>query len=181
MDLFRKGIEERANKDLSSSRIFREIKQLGYTGGKTILGTAVREIKAQKPFQKNRQVKRRFETSAGHEMQIDWSPGTVLIGGEPTKIHVLGVLLCYSRKVFYAIYRGERQKILLEGLSEAFQYFQGVAIRCVFDNMSTVVLGRIGRERLPNWTPGFIEFAEYYGFTPFLCRVAEPNRKGYVK
>lgn len=44
--------------------------------------------------------------------------------------------------------------------------------------MSTVVLGRIGADRKPLWHPRFLDFSRHYGFEPFLCAVADPDRKG---
>jgi hypothetical protein len=45
--------------------------------------------------------------------------------------------------------------------------------------MATVVLGRAGGK--PIWNPGFLEFARHYGFTPWPCRVKDPNRKGKIE
>jgi hypothetical protein len=86
--------------------------------------------------------------------------------------------LAYSRKIHAHFYRNERQATLLEGLTRAFSAFEGVATRIVFDNMATVVLGRIGANGRPIWHPRFLEFAHYYGFEPFACRVRDPDRKG---
>jgi len=163
---------------LTATRILREIKALGYSGGKTILSEMVSSLRSQAPLQKRKQVKRRFETPVGLELQVDWSPGSVLIANKLVDIHVLGMVLCSSRKVFYSIHRNEQMSTLLEGLATGFEYFGGCTVRCVFDNMTTIVLGRIGRDRKPIWNPRFIEFVRYYGFEPFLCAVRDPNRKG---
>ncbi|EKD37496.1 MAG: hypothetical protein ACD_75C01107G0005, partial [uncultured bacterium] len=58
------------------------------------------------------------------------------------------------------------------------EYFQGAALRVIFDNMATAVLGRIGTDRRPLWNPRLLEFARYYGFTPVACAVRDPDRKG---
>lgn len=178
LDAFREEITKRVEKGLTASRILREIKELGFQGGRTILTAEVRRLRAQAPLVRRRRIKRRFETGMGVESQIDWSPGTVDIAGKPTKIHVLGIVLGHCRKLFYGIYRNEREPILLEGLAAGFQYFDGVTTRCVFDNMSTVVLGKIGRDRQPIWNQRFLEFSRHYGFEPFLCAVRDPDRKG---
>lgn len=83
-----------------------------------------------------------------------------------------------SRKLFYSIFRDERQSRLLEGLVQGFTYYGGTALRCVFDNMSSVVLARIGADRKPLWHQRFLDFARHYGFEPYLCAVADPDRKG---
>ena len=175
---FQEALAERVAKNLTATRILRELKELGYQGGRTILAEEVSRLRAQLPLQKRQEIKRRFETPVGLEIQVDWSPGTVDINGVITKIHVLGMILSHCRKLFYAIYREERLPTLLEGLATGFEYFRGVTVRCVFDNMSTVVLGRVSRERKPIWNPRFLDFARHYGFEPYLCAVRDPNRKG---
>jgi transposase len=174
---FRERIKEKVGKGLTVTRIQREIRELGYQGSRTILAKAVRELRAQLPSQAKK-AKRRFETRPGKEMQIDWSVYTVTIAGKPVRVHALGVLLCYSRKLFLNFYKDERQSTLLEGLVTAFAYFMGCAARVVLDNMATAVLGRIGPKKKPIWHPRFRDFFKYYGFKAFACKVKDPNRKG---
>lgn len=181
LEPFRESLVECVAKGLTATRILREIKDLGYRGGRTILAEEVSRLRAQTPLSNRRQIKRRFELPIALECQVDWSPGTVIIAGKPTKIHVLGIILAYCRKLFYGIYREERLPILLEGLATGFSYFDGVTLRCVFDNMSTIVLGRIGRDRKPIWNQRFIDFSRHYGFEPYLCAVRDPDRKGRIE
>jgi transposase len=175
---FAEAIVPRVQQGLTTTRILREIRALGYQGGRTILAKRVATLKAQITLAPTRPVKRRFETRAGEEMQIDWSPFTVPIGGRPTKVHALSCLLCYSRKLYLRFFRDERQPTLLEGLTDAFAYFDGCTLRVVLDNMATAVLGRVGAERQPLWHPRFLECARHYGFTPIACAVRDPDRKG---
>jgi len=175
---FRTQIEELVDKDLTTTRILREIRALGYSGGRTILAKHVEKLRIRKDLVPNKQVKRRFETKPGEEMQIDWSPYQVKIGGRLTKVRAFGCLLCYSRKLFIAFFKDERRSTLLEALARAFEYFGGCTLRVVLDNMSTAVLGRIGPNREPLWDPRFLDFAKHYGFEPFACAVADPDRKG---
>ena len=44
--------------------------------------------------------------------------------------------------------------------------------------MATVVLGTVGKDRKPLWHPRFLEFTRHYGYEPYLCKVADPDRKG---
>jgi transposase len=178
LDRFREQIELRVQKQLTTTRILRELREQCYTGGRSILSRHVRSLRAQLRIGPRPQIKRRFETAPGQEMQIDWSPYTVPIGGRPTAVHALGCLLCASRKLYLRFYRDERQATLLEGLASAFEYFDGVAFRVVLDNMATAVLGRIGPNRKPLWHPRFLELTQHYGFEPFACQVRDPDRKG---
>ena len=174
LDPFRTTIKEKAHKGLTVTRILREIREQGYSGGRSILAEHVRALRASEGLQPQRTVKRRFETRPGEEMQIDWSP----FRGRPTTVHVLGCLLCASRKLWCHAYRNERQSTLLEALSTAFQYFGGCCLRVVLDNMATAVLAHYGPDGNPIWHPTFLDFARHYGFQPFACAIRDADRKG---
>lgn len=178
LEPFLAHIEELVKKHLTTRRILRDIQAIGYTGGRTILAERVRQIKSRLTLAPHRDVTCRFETPRGQEMQIDWSPYLVLIAGRLVKVHALGCLLAFCRKLSLRFFRDERESTLLEGLACAFRDFDGVALRVVLDNMATAVLGRIGSERKPLWHPRFLDFARHYGFTPYACAVRDPNRKG---
>jgi len=178
LDPFRETIEEKVTKELTVSRILREIRELGYMGGRSILAEHVRTLRTKQGLRPHKTVKRRFETRPGEEMQIDWSPFRVPIGGVIRIIHVLGCLLCASRKLWVHAYRNERQPTLLEALASAFQYFQGCCLRLVVDNMATAVLAHYGPDGKPIWHPHFLDFARHYGFEPFACAVGDADRKG---
>jgi transposase len=176
LDPFRELIRQKVDRNLTLTRILREIREAGYSGGRTILSAYVRSIRS--PLVPSRSAKRRFETGPAEELQVDWSLYTVPIACEPVRVHALSCVLAYSRKAHVRFYRDERESTLLEGLTLAFEAFGGVALRAVFDNMSTVVLGRIGPNHKPLWHPRFLDFARYYGFEPFACKVRDPDRKG---
>ncbi len=174
---YAEAIAERVGKGLTSSRILREIRALGYQGGRTILASHVHRLRATLALPPKPKVKRRFETGPGKEMQIDWSPYTVPIGGRPTRIHAFGCLLCFSRKLFVRCFRDERQSSLLEGLASSFEYFDGSAADLVLDNMATAVLGRLEHGDVL-WHQRFTDFTAHYGPHPFACRIRDPDRKG---
>jgi transposase len=173
-------IVAKVRQHLTTSRILRELAAQGYKGGRTILAERVHQLRAQLTLAAPGRptTKRRFETGPGVEMQLDWTPYQIMIANRPMKVHVLGCLLCHSRKLFIRCYRDERQSTLLEGLASAFLYFEGVTQRLVLDNMATAVLGRIGPGRKPLWHDTFRDFARHYGMDPFACRVRDPDRKG---
>ena len=175
---FQMLIDEKVRQGLTTSRILREIRATGYQGGRTILADQVRQLRASVGHSPHQSVKRRFETSAGVEMQIDWSPYLLPVGSRTQKVHALGCLLCHSRKLFVHCFADERQPTLLEGLAMAFEYFQGAAHRVGLDNMATAVLGRYQPDGEILWHPRFADFARHYGFKPVACKPRDPNRKG---
>lgn len=179
LDSFRETIKEKVAKSLTVSRILREIREQGYQGGRTILADYIREIRA--PLAPKKKVRRRFETAPGEEIQVDWSPYQVSLGGRQRTVHAFGAVLAYSRKAFIRFFFDERQSTLLEAHLQAFADFGGVTQRVVYDRMATVVLGTIGRDHKPLWHPRFLDFARHHGYDPFLCRVRDPDRKGEIE
>lgn len=183
LDPYRERTRVLVGDGLTASRILRELRgedpAKGYQGGKTILVDYVRRLRSEiAPVTKKKKKRRRFETSPGEEAQLDWSPYDVSIGGVLVRVHALGVLLCWSRKLYLGFFRDEKQSSLLEGLAEAFEYFEGVTDRAVLDNMATAVCGRIGPDRKVLWNPRFAEFTEHTGFDAFACLPGDPDRKG---
>lgn len=176
LEPFRETIQDKAKKGLTTTRILREIRELGYTGGRTILNEYVRSVRA--PLAPKKRAKRRFETRPGQETQVDWTVYTVRIDHRAVRVHALATMLCYSRMGHVHFYPNERESTLLEGLTQSFEAFGGVTLRVVFDSMATVVLGRVGRDRKPLWHPRLLDYSRHYGFEPFLCRVRDPDRKG---
>lgn len=180
LDPYREEIKERVANGLTSTRILREIQKLGYEGGRSILTDYVREVRGPIVVS-SRKITRRFETEPGVEAQVDWSPYRIPIGGKPTTVRALAVVLGSSRYAFLRFFLNEKLPALLEGLEGAFRFFQGVPRECLFDNMATVVCGRVGKDRAPLWNEGLLPFAQHYGFEPKLCRVRHPDRKGEVE
>jgi transposase len=175
LDPFRETVREKVAQRLTLTRVLREIREQGYKGSRTILADYVRTLPGTPA---PGVAKRRFETPPGEELQVDWSIFTVMIAGVLCCVHALGCVLAYSRYLHLRFYRNERQSTLLEGLARAFEDMGGVALRLVFDNMATVVLGRVGRNRTVLWHPRLLDFARHYAFEPFACRVRHPDRKG---
>jgi len=170
-------IARKVRQGLTGARILREIGEKGYTGGRTILLDHLRKLRG--PSRASRRTYRRFETTPAQEAQVDWSPYQVEIAGRTRTVHCFSMLLCYSRQLFIQFHREERLPTLLAAHVDAFHFFQGVARRIVYDNMTTVTLGRRGKEII--WNREFLEFAKHYMFEPRLCRPRDPNRKGKVE
>lgn len=179
---FLEPIKQRALQGLTTSRILRELRELGFRGKRTILAQHVQQLRTQHALASpKKKVKRRFETDPAREMQADWSPFRLLIGGQSVLAYALTVILCHCRKLFVAYFRDEKQHSLLEGLARAFEYFDGCAVDLVVDNMATAVLGRVGPDRKPLWHPAFAQFARHYAFNPVACVVRDPDRKGKIE
>ena len=67
LDPFKERIREKMDKNLTVSRILREITEQGYTGGRSILAKHIRENTVAPPPKKR--VWRRFETAPGEDYE----------------------------------------------------------------------------------------------------------------
>ena len=61
----------------------------------------------------------------------------------------------------------------------AFRFFGGIPKKCLYDNLKSVCLSRLGSDI--RFNPTFMEFAGACLFEPKLCRPAHGNEKGKVE
>jgi len=112
-------------KHLKASRILKDIKSRGYKGTQYALYAYIREFL--KPIQNDvtkatPSAFMRYETVAGEQMQYDWSPYTVQIGGNSVKINVHQTILGFSRYKFYDVSLYVTASDVYTALEESFYF-----------------------------------------------------------
>lgn len=117
---------------------------------------------------------------AAESMEVDFGESWALIGERVRKVRFFVAVLPYSNVYFAKAYPVERLECLMDGLSEAFEYFGGVPERVVFDNTSLAVKKVLsGRDR--ELTEGFDGFRGAYPFAAEFCAPAKGWEKGSVE
>lgn len=81
----------------------------------------------------------RFETPPGRQLQIDFGQRRIAINGERGKVFLFVATLGYSRRIYTAPFRHERQSSWLEGIEGAFRHFGGLPGELLLDNASALV------------------------------------------
>lgn len=159
---------------LSGEVLFREIKELGYTGSLSLLRQYLYQYRG-KPTP---EPVVRFETEVGKQMQVDW--GQMRGGKEP--VHAFIAVLGYSRGMMVIFTDNMRYETLERCHRLTFEYFQGIPQEVWYDNMKTVVVERDaygeGQHKL---NQSFYQFAKSMGFIPKLCHTYRPQTKGKVE
>jgi len=91
LDPFKPHILKKLNEaPYTTARLFREIKEMGYEGGETIVKDFVRKVR---PNQGVNAVLR-YETKAGVQSQVDWGElGTVEVDGKLKKLFCFNMIL----------------------------------------------------------------------------------------
>ncbi len=178
LDRFASFIERRAPEvGFNSAVLYRELQQLGFTGGIVQVQRRLRPQREQRKWSELATV--RFETGPGEQAQVDYGQLKIWIGAQREQVHLFVFTLGYSRRLYAHAYRHERLTSLLDGHERAFRWFGGVTLSCLYDNPRTLVLGR--REHKVLWHPQFEDLARYYGFTPRACQPYRARTKGKVE
>lgn len=177
LDVYKKDIAELLEeyKDISGERIYEELKKKGYTGKLSILRDYLRKVRAPQ-----KEAYLRIETLAAESAQVDWANcGSIKIGEHTRKLSCFVMVLSYSRFMYLEFTLSQRIEDFMRCHVNAFRYFGGVPRKILYDNLSSVVLVRFGREI--RFNPRFEAFSGYYLFKPVLCNPGMPHEKGRVE
>ncbi|MFQ6109744.1 MAG: IS21 family transposase [Candidatus Aminicenantales bacterium] len=171
-----KEIEEMLNiKRFRGSRILNEIIERGYQGSKSAFYRYLKKVK----IEQEQKGYLRFETEPGRQGQFDWSPYTVRMGGELTKVYVFSFLLGFSRKRVYEASLEDKRGFVFEAMEKSFWQLQGVPLEVLTDNPKCFIKdASIVRFR---WNEKYLQFCGYYGFKPIRALPGKPETKGKVE
>ena len=174
-------VQERlsAYPQLTITRLLREIRTLGYPGGKTMLGDFVREVRpAAAPL-----FEVRFETAPGEQAQVDFAHFKVVFDDEPGVVRVVwlfSMVLGHSRYLFARFCLHQDLHTLLRLHIEAFEHFAGVPRAILYDRMKSAVLGE-GEDEHIVYNTSLLALANHYGFAPRACKPYRAKTKGKVE
>ena len=164
---------------LTLSRIFEELRGLGYAGGYD----AVRRHAARWRREHSSATAAAFvplSFAPGEAYQFDWSHEIVVINGTTVTVKVAHMRLCHSRMPFVRAYPRESQEMVFDAHERAFAFFDGACTRGVYDNMKTAVDAIFtGRERAYNRR--FQQMCGHYLVEPVACTPASGWEKGQVE
>jgi transposase len=161
-------------KHLRGSRVLEEIRSKGYGGGATAFYAHVRKIKptTQRDFTP-------YETLPGEQSQFDWSPYTVMIAGQLTKVIVFSYINGFSRYRILEASLAENQAAVLEALENSLVASGGVPQRIQTDNAKAFVHNPSRRSF--HWNERYLAFCGHYGFQPSRSLPGHPWSKGKVE
>jgi transposase len=160
---------------LTATLALEELRAVGYGGGYSVLKRYARTLRpATAP-----RVTTRLEHPPGEWGQGDWSPYSVLLGGESTVVHGFGYVLPFSRWMFLRFALDQKEGTLIALHEELWSELGAVPHRSSYDNMTTV--GRhIGPDKV--WlNPVFEAYARKYDFEIFLIDQGCPNQHPHVE
>ena len=164
---------------LTGSRLFRELKELGYDGGYTAVTDFLRDIRpAPEPG-----FELRFETPPGEQAQVDFAQFQVVFTDEPTRpriVWLFSMVLGYSRLIWARFVVHQDLPTVLRCHAAAFEAIGGVPREILYDRMKTAVIGE-GDTGGIVYNRALVDLARHYGFHPKACQPYRAKTKGKVE
>lgn len=169
--------ERMAEGVFNAHKLYQEILDLGYAGKESMVRAYV------SPFRPAHQDKAtvRFETQPGQQAQVDWAHfGYIQHQGRRRRLYAFLMTLGWSRAMYLEFTVSTIEAWWLRCHIHAFHYLGGVPKQTLHDNLKTAVLNRRADGSI-YWHPRYLDFADYYGFTPRACQPYRAQTKGKVE
>jgi transposase len=165
---------------LTGRRLHRELRDLGYTGGYTILTDLLREIRPSErsPFEV------RFETPPGRQAQVDFAHFRTVFTDEPGVeriIWLFAMVLGHSRMLWGCFVLHQDLQTLLRCHIAAFEALGGVPEQILYDRMRTVFSREDPESSHIVYNRTLLAFARHYGYLPKACKAYRAKTKGKVE
>lgn len=168
----------RAFPGLSGTRLWREVRDLGYAGGYTAVKDALRELRPPR----RTHFEHRFETGPGDQAQVDFAQFKTAFASDPDHIVTLWLftmVLGHSRYLWGRFFWHQDLLTVLRAHVLAFTAFGGVPGELLYDRMKTAVLNEVSDGIIYN--ARLQSLARHYGFTPRACAAYRAKTKGKVE
>ncbi len=161
--------------DLRAPAMLERLRALGYTGGISILREHMRIVRPRPTAA----VFSTFTTRPGERLEVDWADLGYLLPGMPRRVSAFVAVLVHSRMLYVDFALSQQMGSFLRCMDRALSFFGGRTAIDVFDNMKTVVIGRVHRE--PVFHTRFVEYARVPGFAIFAAQPRRPTDKPFVE
>lgn len=173
---FKSYVRARMSEGMTNGvKMFKEIKERGYPGGMTVLKDFMRPLRPAREA-----ATMRFETEPGLQTQVDWGHcGRIFHEGRVRPLYCFVMTLGFSRMSYVEFTTRCDTLTFMRSHVSAFAYFSGVTSEILYDNTKSVVTKRMLEKIVLNGR--FKDMADYYGFTPRLCKPYRPETKGKVE
>lgn len=163
---------------LTAARLLNMVRERGFTGQQSQFRAVVAELRrhAARPFEPFR----RLSTLPGEQAQVDWAHfGQLQVGRAERSLMAFVLVLSYSRAIYLRFFLSQNLSNFMYGHQFAFAHFEGVVRTCLYDNLRSVVIERIGKAI--RFNRQFMALAAHYRFEPRPVGIARGSEKGRVE
>jgi transposase len=164
---------------LTGSRLLRELRERGYTGGYSAVTDILRDLRPtlSPAFEV------RYETPPGEQAQVDFARFETEFTDEPgckRIVWLFSMVLGYSRLIWARFVIHQDLQSVLRCHIGALEAIGGAPREILYDRMKTAVIGE-DADGLVVYNRGLVDLARHYGFHPRACRPYRPKTKGKVE
>ena len=175
--VFKTEIEDMHKNEFIGTRIYEELKKLGYAGSLSSVHRFLQHERKTKEINSKRTS--RFETKQGVQMQYDWSEWHLPVGTKKIKIYVHGIVLGFSRKKYYTYSLSIYTKDIIRAIASGIDFFNGFAKELVIDNPKQMIL--LHKGEVIRYNDEFLRFLGLYGINSNPCMPRRARTKGKIE
>lgn len=161
------------------TRIYRELKKLGYEGS---ISPIYRYLHTLKDKKNNISLKatKRIETPLGDQAQFDWAHYSMYIDGQKITLYCFSLILAASRKKAIIFSKSCDGEAIYESIHLLFKKIGGVTKELLIDNPKALVeVNKSGEEVVFNTNA--LRLAHYLGVSLNACNPYRAKTKGKVE
>lgn len=161
------------------TRIFRELKKLGYTGSISPVYRFLKKLEGERqkiPLKATL----RIETPPGEQAQFDWAEYDVVIDKTITKVYCFSLVMAFSRDKRILFSLSCDSEAIFQGIQELFDEFGGITQELIIDNPKALVVEHLqGKE--PKYNLDALRMATHMGLELNACAPYRARTKGKVE
>jgi transposase len=167
--------------DFNGTRIFRELKKLGYAGSITPVYTFLKRI-SECNYSGESKATQRVETPVGDQAQFDWSPYEIWIGLRKREVYCFTMILAASRKKAIVFSLRSDAEAIYEAIQELFEDLGGITLELLIDNPTALVIENNPKtEDEIEYNPKALLIAKHLGTELNACNCYWPRTKGKIE
>jgi len=169
-----------ANKDAPSKQklnakiIWEMLIKEGFSIGDSTVRKYIRQLRSEKP-----EIFVPLAFEPGEAMEVDWGDAYCYLNNIKTKVSLFCAVLPYSYGIFAAVFPDKTNTSFFSGHVMAFEYFGGVPLTCIYDNLKSAVLRGSGKDAVKQ--ERFKKLEAHYAFEGIFCNAAAGWEKGAIE
>ncbi len=165
----------------NGTRIFRELKERGYTGSIGPVYYYLRKVDEDIDHISNKATTR-HESPPGDQAQFDWTEYNVLIAGRMQKVYCFSLILAASRKKVVCFSLKSDADAIYMAIQELFAELGGVTLELLIDNPKALVIENDPKsEEEIQYNPHALMLAKHLGTELNACPYYWPRKKGKIE
>ena len=182
IDPYKDKIIEWRIKGFNGTRIFRELKALGYEGSIGPVYRFLRKVDEDDVLHISSKATVRHESPCGDQAQFDWTEYDVLIGNRIRKVYCFAMILAASRKKAVCFSFRVDAASIYEAIQELYDDLGGVTLELLIDNPKALVLNNNPKsETEVRYNPEALMVAKHLGTELNACPCYWPRKKGKIE